>query len=78
MQTITITPQFENGRFYFELPDDLKDSEITIQLIVKKAKSKPEEIKKRLEKVKAFAGIARDSDYEFDKDEWYNQCEKSL
>ena len=73
MHTITITPQFENGRFYFELPDDLKDSEITIQLIVKKEKNKQQEIQERLKKVRAVAGIAKDSFYEPEADEWYNQ-----
>jgi hypothetical protein len=73
MQTITITPRLENGRFYFELPDDLKDSEITIQLIVKK--DKPDSLKKEkmLEKVRAFAGIAKDSRYEPNAEEWYQQ-----
>jgi len=73
MQTITITPRLENGRFYFELPDDLKDSEITIQLIVKKANSETLKNEDRLEKVRAFAGIAKDSRYEPNAEEWYQQ-----
>jgi hypothetical protein len=73
MQTITIAPRLENGRFYFELPDDLKDSEITIQLIVKKDKNKSLIKEERLEKIRAFAGIAKESRYEADAEEWYKQ-----
>lgn len=73
MQTITITPQLENGRLYFELPDDLKDLEITIQLIVKKDKTKSLKKEERLEKIRAFAGIAKKSCYEPDAEEWYKQ-----
>jgi len=73
MQTITITPQLENGRFYFELPDDLKDSEITIQLIVKKDKTISLKKEERLQKIRAFAGIAKESRYEPDVEEWYKQ-----
>ena len=73
MQTITITPQLENGRFYFELPDDLKDSEITIQLIVKNDKTKSLKKEEGLEKIRAFAGIAKESRYEPDAEEWYKQ-----
>ncbi len=73
MQTITITPRLENGRFYFELPDDLKDSEITIQLIVKKDNTNLLKKEERLEKIRAFAGIAKESRYEPDAEEWYKQ-----
>lgn len=73
MQTFTITPQVENGRFYFELPDDLKDSEITIQLIVKKEKAEQHRIKDKLAQIRAFAGIAKDSGYESNEEEWYKQ-----
>ncbi len=73
MQTITITPHLENGRFYFDLPDDLKDSEITIQLIVKKDKTESLIKEERLEKVRAFAGIAKDARYEPNAEEWYQQ-----
>lgn len=73
MQTFTITPQFENGKFYFELPDDLKDSEITIQLIVKKQKPKTHKNKDRLAQIRAFAGIAKDSGHESNEEEWYKQ-----
>lgn len=73
MQNIIIRPQIENGRYYFEIPEYLKDSEITIQLIVKKEKNKQQEIKERLKKVQAFAGIAQNSTYEPEVDEWYNQ-----
>jgi hypothetical protein len=73
MQTLTIIPQIENGRFYFELPDDLKDSEITIQLIVKKEKIESEKIEGRLTQVRAFAGIAKGHNYETDSAEWYKQ-----
>ncbi len=73
MQTITITPRLENGRFYFELPDDLKDSEITIQLIVKKDKTKLLKKEDKLEKIRPFAGIAKESWYEPDAEEWYKQ-----
>ena len=73
MQTITITPQQENGRFYFELPDNLKDSEITIQLIVKKDKFKPLKIEDRLKNIRAFAGLANDYSYEPNEQEWYQQ-----
>lgn len=73
MQTITITPRIEKGRFYFDLPDDLKDSEITIQLIVKKDKTESLKKEDRLEKIRAFAGIAKESRYEPDAEEWYKQ-----
>jgi hypothetical protein len=73
MQTITITPRLENGRFYFDLPDDLKDSEITIQLIVKKDKTESLKKEDKLEKIRAFAGIAKESRYEPDAEEWYKQ-----
>lgn len=73
MQTITITPHYENGRFYFELPDDMKDSKITIQIIVNERD--PESLKHddKLQKVRAFAGIAKDSRYEPGAEEWYQQ-----
>jgi hypothetical protein len=73
MQIITITPRLENGRFYFELHDELKDSEITIQLIVKKEKVESLKKEDRLENVRAFAGIAKDSRYEPNAEEWYQQ-----
>ena len=73
MQNIIITPQIENGRFYFDLPDGLKGSEITIQLIVKKEKNKQQEIQERLDKVRAFAAIAKDTTYEPNNNDWYNQ-----
>lgn len=73
MQTITITPRIENGRFYFDLPDDMKDSEITIQVILKKDKTESLTKEERLEKIKAFAGIAKESRYEPDAEEWYKQ-----
>ncbi|MFP4471908.1 MAG: hypothetical protein ACLFPE_14585 [Bacteroidales bacterium] len=73
MQTITITPHYENGRFYFELPDDMKGSKITIQIIVNKAD--PESLKNedKLQKVRPFAGIAKDSSYQPNAGEWYQQ-----
>jgi hypothetical protein len=73
MQTLIITPQFENGKFYFELPDNLKGSEITIQLVVKKDKTESSKNEDRLEKIRTFAGIGKDAIYEPDANEWYNQ-----
>jgi hypothetical protein len=73
MQTITITPRLENGRFYFDIPDDMKDSKITIQLIVKKENVGSLKKEDRLEMVRAFAGIAKDSRYKPNAEEWYKQ-----
>jgi hypothetical protein len=73
MQTITITPQLENGRYYIDLPDQLKDTEFTIQIILKQEKLKPESPREILEKIRVFAGIASDSDIQIDKSEWYQQ-----
>jgi hypothetical protein len=73
MQTMTITPQLENGRYYIDLPEQLKDTEFTIQIILKKEKVKPESPREKLEKVRTFAGIASGSDIQIDKSEWYQQ-----
>ncbi len=73
MQTMTITPEFENGRYYIDLPDQLKNTEFTIQIILKQEKIKPESPDEKLDKIQAFAGIASSSDIQTDKSEWYKQ-----
>ena len=73
MQTLTITPHIENGRFYFELPNDLKDSEVTIQLILKKTHPENFDTEEKLAKIRAFAGIAKESGFEPGDAEWYQQ-----
>lgn len=73
MQTITITPQLENGRFYIDVPEYLVESDFTIQIIVKKTKTESSPVQERLAKVKSFAGIASNSKFTIDKTEWYHQ-----
>nr|NQU89963.1 hypothetical protein [Bacteroidota bacterium] len=73
MQTITITPQLENGRFYIDLPEDLRDVEFTIQIIVNKAEPISSSVQEKLNKIRPFAGIVSDSRYYGDKTEWYLQ-----
>jgi len=77
MQTITITPQIENGRYFIELPDDLKNRDLIIQIIVKGETGNTfigrKENSNKLEKVKAFAGMAKNSTYLADQELWYQQ-----
>ncbi|OQX72364.1 MAG: hypothetical protein B6D64_15225 [Bacteroidetes bacterium 4484_276] len=73
MQTMTITPQLENGRYYIDLPEQLKDTEFTLQIVLKKEKAKQESPREKLEKVQSFAGIASGSDIQIDESEWYQQ-----
>ena len=77
MQTITITPQIENGRFLIDLPENFSDAEFVIQIIVKNAKmerkDQPQLIENKIDKVRSFAGIARDSNYLTDEAQWYQQ-----
>ncbi len=74
MQTITITPQIENGRFLIDLPENLSDAEFVIQIIVKKVgKDQPQLRKNKIDMVRSFAGIARVSNYLPDEAQWYHQ-----
>lgn len=73
MQTITITPQMDKGRYYIDVPAEFAADDFTIQIILKKEKQKPGIVQERLEKVRAFAGLAAGSDIEIDKNEWYHQ-----
>jgi hypothetical protein len=73
MQTITITPQLENGRYYIDMPDEFADADFTIQITLKKEKVETEVTLEKLEKIRAFAGLASDSDIQINKSEWYQQ-----
>ncbi len=73
MQTITITPQLENGRYYIDVPDGFTDAEFTIQITLKKEKIETALVQEKLEKIRAFAGIAASSNIKIDKSEWYQQ-----
>ncbi len=77
MQTITITPQIENGRYFIEVPDDLKNRDLIIQIIVKgqsEKKSPTQDFStNKLEKIKAFAGMAKNSTWLADEELWYRQ-----
>ncbi len=74
MQTISIIPNFKDGRFFFDLPDDFKDREIIIQIILKEPAGSMEQItKKHLSLVKSFAGIGKKSNLRFNPEEWYLQ-----
>ena len=65
MLGITITPQYEKGRFFIDLPDELKDRELFIQIILKgKIENKdtaPELPENRIAKVRCFSGIAKEA-----------------
>jgi hypothetical protein len=77
MQPITITPQIENGRYFIDVPDDLKNRDLIIQIIVKGHSEKKPPIQdfltNKLEKVKAFAGMAKNSTYQAEREQWYQQ-----
>lgn len=74
MQTISIIPDFKDGRFFFDLPDDFKNREIIIQIILKEPGRYTEQItKERLSVVKSFAGIGKNSDFRVNPEEWYLQ-----
>jgi hypothetical protein len=74
MQTISIIPDFKDGRFFFDLPEDFKNREIIIQIILKEPSKSAEQItKERLSIVKSFAGIAKKSDFRQNHEEWYLQ-----
>jgi hypothetical protein len=73
MQSITITPQLENGRHYIEMSDEFADADFSIQIIVKKEKAEPEVTLEKLEKICAFSGLASDSGIQMNKSEWYQQ-----
>jgi len=74
MQTISILPDFKDGRLSFELPEELKDREIVIQIIIK---DKPQQAKESKESVLAavreFAGIAKNATTNPDENAWYLQ-----
>ncbi len=78
MQTITVTPAIENGRFFIDLPENLIQTDIMIQIIIKKITTKTRKKVKtskeaKLEQVRKFAGIFKNSTYEVKADEWYMQ-----
>lgn len=74
MQTISIIPDFKDGRFFFDLPEDFKNREIIIQIILKEpSKSAKQITKEHLSMVKSFAGIGKTSDFRQNPEEWYLQ-----
>ncbi len=74
MQTISILPDFKGGRFSFDIPDELKDREIVIQIIIKdKPQSANQSQESIIEAVRKFAGIAKDVPANSDESSWYLQ-----
>jgi hypothetical protein len=74
MQTISITPDYNNGRLSFELPEELKNREIVIQIIVKEKQSGHVVMKsEQIDLVRAFAGIGKKSGLNLSKEDWYKQ-----
>jgi hypothetical protein len=78
MQTITITPQIENGRFFIDLPEKVLNSDFIIEIVFKKEgiqteNQKVESPQARMKKIRSFAGIAKSSDFNTANDQWYQQ-----
>lgn len=74
MQTISIIPEFKDGKIFFDLPEDFKNREIIIQIILKEPAGFVDQIsKERLCAVKSFAGIGKNANLICNPEEWYLQ-----
>lgn len=78
MQTITVTPQIENGRFFIDLPDKVLNSDFIIEIVFKKEEKqaknqKQESVEKRIKMIRSFAGIAKSSTLNTENEQWYQQ-----
>ncbi|MBE0638203.1 MAG: hypothetical protein IH598_06775 [Bacteroidales bacterium] len=70
MQKNSILPDFKDGWLSFELPEELKDREIVIQIIIKDKPQAKESKESVLAAVREFAGIATTNP---DENAWYLQ-----
>jgi len=74
MQTISIIPDNKNGRFFFELPENLKNREIVIQIILKEPQKAAADINEEaISLVRSFAGIGKETDLSLSPEQWYLQ-----
>jgi hypothetical protein len=74
MYTISITPDYKNGRLSFDLPEELRNREIVIQIIVRDKEGELSETKpEQIERVRTFAGLGKKSGLSLNKEDWYQQ-----
>jgi hypothetical protein len=71
METMIITPQIINNQYFFTIPDELKEQDIEIRIIIH---YKPHKNKlKKSDNISKFAGIFKNSKYVPLKNDWYGQ-----